>query len=83
MRYIREYRKPLYMELLTNGRLNAYHAELNEEAEDMLFRLVKQLAEKEGVNETLKAEDGMKWTQAMNNIRNRAEEVVYNDLIYN
>ena len=49
----------------------------------MLSRLVKQLAEKEGVTEVLKAENGMKWVQAMNNIRNRAAEVVYNDLIYN
>ena len=81
--YIKEYRKPLYMELLTSGRLNAYLVDLNEEAEAMLSRLVKQLAEKEGVTEKLKAEDGMKWTQAMNNIRNRAAEVVYNDLIYN
>lgn len=83
LRYIKEYRKPLYMELLTSGRLNAYLVELNEEAEDMLSRLVKQLAEKEGVTEALKAEDSMKWVQAMNNIRNRAAEVVYNDLIYN
>lgn len=83
LRYIREHRKALYTELLTSGRLNAYLAELNEEAEDMLSRLVKQLAEKEGVTEALKAEDSMKWVQAMNNIRNRAEEVIYNDLIYN
>lgn len=82
LRYIREHRIALYTELLTSGRLNAYLAELNEEAEAMLFRLVKQLAEKEGVTEALKAEDGMKWVQAMNNIRNRAAEVVYNDLIY-
>ena len=83
LRYIREHRIALYTELLTSGRLNAYLAELNEEAEAMLFRLVKELAEKEGVTEKLKAEDGMKWVQAMNNIRNRAAEVVYNDLIYN
>ncbi len=49
----------------------------------MLFRLVKELAEKEGVTEKLKAEGGMKWVQAMNNIRNRAAKVVYSDLIYN
>lgn len=49
----------------------------------MLSRLVKQLAKKECVTEKLKAEDGMRWVQAMNNIRNRAAEVVYNDLIYN
>lgn len=83
LRYIREHRKALYTELLTSGRLDDYLAELNGEAEDMLFRLVKQLTEKEGVTEALKAEDAMKWTQAMNYIRNRAEEVVYSDLIYN
>ena len=83
LRYIREHRIALYSELLTSGRLNAYLANLNEEAEAMLSRLVKELAEKEGVTEKLKAEDGMKWVQAMNNIRNRAAEVVYNDLIYN
>lgn len=83
LRYIREHRIALYTELLTSGRLNAYLADLKEEAEAMLFRLVKELAEKEGVTEKLKAEDGMKWVQAMNNIRNRAAEVVYNDLIYN
>ena len=83
LRYIREHRIALYTELLTSGRLNAYLANLNEEAEAMLSRLVKELAEKEGVTEKLKAEDGMKWVQAMNNIRNRAAEVVYNDLIYN
>lgn len=83
LRYIREHRTALYTELLTSGRLNAYLADLNEEAETMLSRLVKELAEKEDVTEKLKAEDGMKWVQAMNNIRNRAAEVVYNDLIYN
>ena len=83
LRYIREHRIALYSELLTSGRLNAYLADLNEEAEAMLSRLVKELAEKEGVTEKLKAEDGMRWVQAMNNIRNRAAEVVYNDLIYN
>ena len=83
LRYIREHRIALYSELLTSGRLNAYLADLNEEAEAMLSRLVKPLAKKEGVAEKLKAEDGMRWVQAMNNIRNRAAEVVYNDLIYN
>ena len=81
--YIREHRIALYTELLTSGRLNAYLADLNKEAEAMLSRLVKEIAENEGVTEKLKAEDGMKWVQAMNNIRNRAAEVIYNDLIYN
>ena len=83
LQYIRENRKALYSELLASGRLNDYLAELNEEAESMNFRLITQLAEKEGVTETLKAADGMKWVQMMNNVRNRAAEVVYNDLIYN
>ena len=83
LRYLREHTIALYSELLTSGRLNAYLADLNEEAEAMLSRLVKQLAKKECVTEKLKAEDGMRWVQAMNNIRNRAAEVVYNDLIYN
>ena len=60
-----------------------YLAELDESAEAMFSRLVKELAEKESVTETLKAQDQMAWVQAMNNIRNRAAEVVYNDLIYN
>lgn len=83
LRYIKEHRSVLYTELLFSGRLFDYLADLNEEAEAMLSRLVKQLAEKEGVTERLKAEDSMRWVQSMNNIRNRAEEVVYNDLIYN
>lgn len=83
LRCLKEYRRATYITLLTSGRLNAYLADLNEEAEAMLSRLVKQLAKKECVTEKLKAEDGMRWVQAMNNIRNRAAEVVYNDLIYN
>ena len=82
LRYIREHKKILYSELLTSGRLNDYLAELDESAEAMFSRLVKELAEKEGVTEALKAQDQMAWVQAMNNIRNRAAEVVYNDLIY-
>lgn len=83
LRHIREHKKILYSELLTSGKLNDYLAELDESAEAMFSRLVKELAEKEGVTETLKAQDQMAWVQAMNNIRNRAAEVVYNDLIYN
>ena len=83
LQYIREHRRVLYAERRMSGRMNGYLAELNEEAEDMLFRLVQQMAEREGVTEALKAKDAMKWTQAMNNILNCAEEVVYNDLIYN
>lgn len=72
----------LYSELLISGKLNDYLANINEQAEEMFSRLVKQLAEKEGVTEALKAENLMLWVQKMNSIRNTAMEVVSNDLIY-
>ena len=62
--------------------MNDYIADLNEQAEDMFFRLVKQLAKKEGVTETLKAENQMLWVRKMNNLRNAATEIVSNELIY-
>ena len=82
LRYLKQHRKVLYSELLISGKLNDYLAELNEPAEVMFSRLVKQLAEKEGVTESLKAENQMLWVQKMNNVRNTAMEVVSNDLIY-
>ncbi len=82
LRYIREYRKGLYNSLLLSGKLNSYLAELNEQAEDMFFRLVKELAEKEGISEALKASDQMEWVQRMNAARDVAIEIVNNDLIY-
>ena len=82
LRYIRKHKVGLYAELLTTGKLNDYLADLNEQAEAMFSRLVKQLSEKEGVTEALKAENQMLWVQKMNNIRNTAMEVVSNDLIY-
>ncbi len=82
LRYIRKYKISLYAELLTTGKLNDYLADLNEQAEAMFSRLVKQLAEKEGVTEALKAENQLLWVQRMNNIRNTAMEIVSNDLIY-
>ena len=82
LRYIREYRKGLYNSLLLSGNLNGYLAELNEQAEDTFFRLVKEFAEKEGITETLKAEDQMLWVQRMNTVREMAMEIVNNDLIY-
>lgn len=74
--------RPSYSELLTTGKLNDYLADINEQAEEMFSRLVKQFAEKEGVTETLKAENQMLWVQKMNNIRNAAMEIVSNDLIF-
>ena len=82
LRYIREYRKGLYNSLLLNMTLNSYLAELNEQAEDMFFRLVNELAEKEGITEALKAENQMLWVQRMNAIRETAEEIINIDLIF-
>ena len=83
LRQIRQYKKTLYLDLLTSGKLNAYLADLDNQAEDFFLLLVKEMAEQEGVTETLKAENQMTWVQRMNNIRNRATEIVNRDLIYN
>ena len=80
--YIRKHKVGLYAELLTTGKLNDYLADLNEQAEALFSRLVKQLSEKEGVTEALKEENQMLWVQRMNNIRSAAMESVANDLIY-
>lgn len=82
LRYIRRYKRHLYSGLLIRGKLNDYLADLNEQAKALFSRLVKQLAEKEGVTEALKAEKQMLWVQKMNNLRNAAMEVVSSDLIY-
>ncbi len=82
LRYIHEYRKGLYNSLLLSGKHNSYLAELNEQAEDMFFRLVEELAEKEGITETLKADNQMLWVQRMNVVRETATEIVDRDLIY-
>ena len=83
LRYLRQYKKSLYLDLFMSGKLNAYLADLNAQAEDFFLRLVKEMAEQEGVTETLKAENQMTWVQRMNNIRERATEFVNRDLIYN
>lgn len=82
LRYLKEHRRVRYANLLTIGKLNDYLADLNEQAEAMFSRLVKQLSEKEGITEALKAENQMLWVQRMNNIRSAAMESVANDLIY-
>ena len=82
LQYIRKHKVGLYAELLTTGKLNDYLADLNEQAEALFSRLVKQLSEKEGVTEALKEENQMLWVQRMNNIRSAAMESVANDLIY-
>ena len=82
LRYLKHRRRTVYAELLTSGKLNDYLVELNEQADDMFFRVVKELAEKEGITEALKSEDQMLWVQQMNVIRQAATEFVNNDLIY-
>lgn len=81
-RYLQEHKRATYTTLLTNGNLNGYLADIDEQAEEMFSRLVKQMAEREGVTEQLKIADQMAWVRVMNNIRNRAEEIVYSNLIY-
>ena len=81
-RYLKSHRRALYTSLLTSGKLNDYLADLNEQAEAMFSRLVKQLSEKEGVTEALKEENQMLWVQRMNNVRNVAMEIVSSELIY-
>lgn len=82
MRYIKQHRKVLYLNLLTSGKLNGYLTDLDKQAEDMFSRLAKQMAEREGVTEKLKADDQMEWVDRMNNIRSRAKEVINNELIF-
>ena len=82
LKYIENYRPILYTNLLTSCKLTAYLADIDEQAEDMFFRLVKQLAKQEGVTEQLKADNQMMWVQQMNNIRNRVTEIINNELIY-
>ena len=81
-RYLKSHRRALYTSLLTSGKLNDYLTDLNEQAEAMFSRLVKQLSEKEGVTEALKEENQMLWVQRMNNVRNVAMEIVSSELIY-
>ena len=80
--YLREHRPIIYSDLVLSGKLYGYLADIDIQARNKLDLLVTQLAEKEGINECLKAQDQLAWVGAMNNIRNRAEEIVLNELIY-
>lgn len=81
-RYLKQNHKVRYYNLLTSGKLNSYLADIEQQAQQLFLRLVKDLAEKENVTENLKATDQMLWVRKMNNIRNRATEIVNADLIY-
>lgn len=82
LRYLKEYHKITYTNLLTSGRLNSYLAVVDEQAQEMFLRLVKQMTACEGVTEKLKAENAIEWVGRMNNIRARAREIINAELIY-
>ena len=81
-RYLKSHRRALYTSLLTSGKLNSYIADIDQQAEEMFSRLVKQMAGSENINEELKATDTTAWIGKMNNVRNRAAEVVSEEIIY-
>ena len=80
--YLKEHKKFLFNQLVLSWKLNSHLAEINEQATEMLDRLTEQMATAEGVTEKLKEENQMLWVARMNNIRNRAEEIVNAELIY-
>ena len=82
LRYLKEHRRVRYADLLTSGKLNSYLVDINRQAEDMFERLVKQMADREGVTEQLKAASSMEWVRKLNSIRNRAVEITSSELIY-
>ena len=82
LNYLKHHRKVLYYNLLTSGKLHSHLADIEEQAQELFSRLVKEYAEKEGITEQLKAIDQMKWVQSMNNIRERVTEVVYSDVVF-
>ena len=82
LRYLKEYHKIVYVNLLTSGKLNSYLADIDEQAQEMLFRLVEQMKRAQGITERLKAENALEWTGRMNNIRACAMEIVNTEIIY-
>ena len=82
LRYLKNHRKVLYANLLTSGKLNDYLADIDRQAEEMFERLIKQMATTEGITEQLKADNQMAWVGKMNNIQNRATEIVNGEIIF-
>lgn len=80
--YLRKANRVLFSQLVISGKMNDYLVDIDKQADEMFSQLVKQLAESEGVTELLKAENQMLWVQSMNNITNRAKEIVLKELIY-
>ena len=81
-RYLKQHHKVLYYNLLTSGKLDSHLADIEEQAQQLFLRLVKELAEKEGVSEQLKSADQMAWVRRLNNIREQAAEVVNAELVF-
>ena len=82
LHYLKHYRKVLYYNLLTSGKLHSHLADIEEQVQDLFSRLVKEYAEKEGITEQLKATDQMKWVQKINSIRGRVNEIIVKEIIY-
>ena len=82
LRYLKQYHKVIYYNLLTSGKLHSHLADTEEQAQQLFLRLVRELAEKEGVTEQLKSTDQMKWVRKMNNIRNRAAEIINEEVVF-
>ena len=83
LRYLKEHNKPLYSILFMDLKLNEYIHNIDEECEARMETIVKQMAEKENVTEELKANNQLEWVRCMNNIKNRAEEIILKEIIYN
>ena len=82
LRYLKEHRRVRYANLLTSGKLNGYLVDIDRQAEELFLRLEKQMAERKGVTEQLKAASSMEWVRKLNSIRNRAVEITSSELIY-
>ena len=82
LRYLKEHKELVYINLLTSGMLNLYLADVDKQAAELFLRLVKKYADRQGVTEQLKAEDQLEWVRRMNNIRASVEEVIYKEVIY-
>ncbi len=83
LRYIKQYNKPLYTDLLLDGKLNKYLHSIDEKCNSLLDSIITKLAKQENVTEDLKANNQLEWVARMNNIKSRAEEIIYNEYVYN
>ena len=82
LRYLKQHHKILYCNLLTSGKIHSQLTDVEQEAQTLFLRLVKEYAEQEGLTEQMKAENQMEWVQRMNNIRERVNEVVNTEMIF-